>query len=58
VRFVDGQYGRSGLVQFANHSSGEGLNATVLPSGRMEATVQIERGQEILWDYGIGFWED
>eukprot|EP00747_Dinoflagellata_sp_TGD_P031378 gnl/TRDRNA2_/TRDRNA2_135237_c1_seq1.p1 gnl/TRDRNA2_/TRDRNA2_135237_c1~~gnl/TRDRNA2_/TRDRNA2_135237_c1_seq1.p1 ORF type:complete len:342 (+),score=29.43 gnl/TRDRNA2_/TRDRNA2_135237_c1_seq1:56-1027(+) len=54
-RVVDGQYGRAGLVQRANHD-GKNPNAEVLEDGQMVALREIANGQEILWNYGTDFW--
>jgi len=56
-RVVDGAYSRAGLVQFANHCA-DNPNAKVLQDGRMVALQPISVGDEIVFDYGLEYWEE
>jgi hypothetical protein len=55
---VDGQSGRTGWVQYMNDARGSRKknNCRVKATGYVLTTRFVRKGQELLFDYGEGYW--
>ena len=57
-RYVDGRFGgQQGMAQYINHAAGGEANAECGLDWRIVALRTIQRGSEILYDYGGDYWD-